>query len=79
MNRLRDCFGDDDAGDVSAVPLFQGMRHDPGKPLFEHRPRAIHPGIARWMDQEPLGYVDGMNTHNAPVDGHVSRINPLGT
>jgi hypothetical protein len=29
MNRVQGCFDDNDAGDVSAGPLFQGMRHDP--------------------------------------------------
>ncbi len=78
MNRLQDCFDDDD-GDGFAGQLFQGMRHDPSAPLIDFRHRDFSPTLKSWMDQEPLGYVDGLNVYNAPVDEPVNPINPLGT
>ena len=134
MNRLQDCFDDDDAGDdVSAgmphdpsAPLiegidylynpqaardaggpfthdaygeqqpegepaadagesgegfnqmFQGGRVDPDAGLMDFRHRDMHPCVQRWLGQEPLGYVDGPNVYNAPIDEPVNRVDPLG-
>jgi RHS repeat-associated protein len=58
---------------------FQGMRHDASVPLFEDRQRDMHPGMAWWMDTEPLGYVDGLNVYTAPMDDPVNPVDPLGT
>ena len=68
-----------DAGDENASgPLFQGMRYDPkDAALFQHH-RAFSPKLAKWVGSD-LGYVDGLNWYNAPVDEPVNPINPLGT
>jgi RHS repeat-associated protein len=77
MNRLQDCF--DDYDDGFAGQLFQGMRHDLSAPLTDFAPRHFSPALARWMDQDPCGYVEGLNWYNAPVDEPMNPINPLGT
>ncbi len=76
MNRLQDCFDDDDAGDA----MFQGMRHDPEQAaFFTGQGRHFSPALKAWMADEPCGYVDSLNVYNAPVDEPVNPINPLGT
>ena len=53
MNRLQDCFDDDNAGgEIGTGPLFQGMRHDPSVPLNDFAARHFSPALARWIDQE---------------------------
>ena len=80
MNRLQDCFDEDDSGDdVSAGPLFQGMRHDPSVPLTDFAARSFSPALKAWMQDEPCGYVDGLNVYNAPPDNPINAVDPLGT
>ena len=39
---------------------------------------AYSPTMARWMEQDPLGYVDGPNTYQFVGDGPINRIDPGG-
>ena len=80
MNRLQGCFDDDDAGDdVSAGPSFQGMRHDPAHDALHFQMRDHSPTLKAWMQDEPCGYVDGLNVYNAPPDDPINAVDPLGT
>jgi RHS repeat-associated protein len=78
MNRLQGCFDDDAGDDVSAGPLFQGMRHDPSVPLTDFAPRHFSPAMKAWMPADPVAYVDGLNWYNAPPDNPINKVNPLG-
>lgn len=40
---------------------FQGKRHDGETGLVYHNRRMTHPRLGRFMQNDPLGYVDGMN------------------
>jgi len=79
MNRLQDCFDDDDAGDGFAGQLFQGMRHDPAHDALHFQQRGHSPTLKAWMQDEPCGYVDGLNVYNAPPDNPINAVDPLGT
>jgi RHS repeat-associated protein len=79
MNRLQDCFDDDDAGDGFAGQLFQGMRHDPSVPLTDFARRHFSPTLKNWMPADPVAYVDGLNWYNAPPANPINAVDPLGT
>ncbi len=58
-------FSDDGDGvsDHEQHHLFAGYRHDAESGLYEVRNRMLHPTLGRWMQRDPLGYVDGMNVY----------------
>ncbi len=41
--------------------LFCGYRYDPESVLYHVRNRVYHPTLGRWLQRDPLGYVDGMS------------------
>jgi RHS repeat-associated protein len=41
----------------------QGLMHDEETGLVYNRARFLHPTLGRFMQQDPLGYVDGMNQY----------------
>jgi RHS repeat-associated protein len=55
-----------DAGDESAYGnqvLYCGYRHDRGPDLYHVRHRMLHPKLGRWMQRDPVVYVDGMHLY----------------
>jgi hypothetical protein len=76
INRLQDCFDDDD---VAEGPLFQGIRHDPSVPLVDFAPRDHIPAFKAWMQDEPCGCVHGMNHYIVERDNSIHAVNPLRT
>jgi RHS repeat-associated protein len=79
MNRLQDCFDDDDPGEGFPGQLFQETRHDPSVSLPDFALRDFSPVLQRWTLDDPCGYVDGMNVYSAPVDHPMVAVNPLDT
>ncbi|WP_428940602.1 RHS repeat domain-containing protein [Fontivita pretiosa] len=49
----------------------QGLMHDTNTSLVYNRARMLHPGLGRFMQRDPLAYVDGSNLY------HYVRSNPL--
>jgi len=43
--------------------LFCGYRFDPESGLYHVRRRVYHPTLGRWLQRDPLGYVDGMGLY----------------
>jgi len=43
--------------------LFGGYRYDPESALYHVRNRVYHPTLGRWLQRDPLGYVDGMSLY----------------
>ena len=43
--------------------LFGGYRYDPESALYHVRNRVYHPTLGRWLQRDPLGYVDGMGLY----------------
>ncbi|MFI4859773.1 MAG: RHS repeat domain-containing protein [Phycisphaerales bacterium JB063] len=44
---------------------FQGLRHDEESGLIENRARMLDPSTGRFLQRDPLGYPDGMNSYAA--------------
>jgi RHS repeat-associated protein len=58
--------------------FFQGGRWDPVTGLYNFRFRDYSPTLGRWMEQDPLGYVDGANTYQMELSAPVDGLDPLG-
>jgi len=58
--------------------LFAGYFHDNETGLYHVRHRTYSPTLQRWLQRDPLEYVDGMNLYSY-VDSHpIMRADPLG-
>jgi len=78
MNQHQNRFTSEDFCEETAGPLFQALRHDADSAWFE-RPRALSPTVAKWIDQEPAAYLDGMNHCIVEGDNPINAVNPLET
>ena len=58
--------------------LFCGYRHDPDTGLHHVRNRMYHPLLGRWLQRDPLGYVDGMSLYEYGGSRAVTLIDPIG-
>jgi RHS repeat-associated protein len=56
--------------------LFQGMRVDGSMDLSQTR--WYDPALGRWNQQDPMGYVDGLNLYQAELGNTVVGLDPLG-
>lgn len=57
---------------------FQGLRYDADTGLLHARNRDLSIRMMRWISQDPMGYVDGMNNHAFERDNPADRVDPLG-
>ena len=55
----------------------QGLLHDEATGLIYNRARYLHPGLGRFMQRDPLGYVDGMSVY-AYYAGMHGEVDPMG-
>ncbi len=64
------------SSDIGVEYLYTGRRLDPVTGLQLNRNRYYHAKLGRWINRDPLGYVDGMNLYGAYfVPG---RVDPTG-
>jgi RHS repeat-associated protein len=63
----------------------QGLMHDTNTSLVYNRYRMLHPGLGRFMQRDPLGYIDGMSLYEyargAPIlfgDAHGLNVKCVG-
>jgi RHS repeat-associated protein len=61
------------------VYLHQGGRLDSATGLYSFRHRDDSPTLGRWMQQDPLGYVDSMNVYEYLRDNPTNLLDPQGT
>ncbi len=55
--------------DFAEGTLFQGMRHDPEQAaFFMGQGRHFSPTLKAWTEDEPCGYVEGLNLYASPID-----------
>ncbi len=72
------------AGDLMEVSsignriLFAGREYDAETGLYYYRTRTMHPGIGRFMQKDPTGYIDGMNDYAYVGNSPVMYIDPSG-
>ncbi len=59
--------------------LFQAGRFDPASGLYDFRNRDYAPILGRWLQQDPVGYVDGANLYDYLADNPVNYVDPMGT
>ena len=57
---------------------FQGGRYDPQSGLYAFGYREYNPVLGRWMQQDPAGYVDGINRYIALRNDPVGRLDAAG-
>jgi len=59
--------------------LFQGRRYDTETGLYYYRNRYYSPDLGRFMQRDPMGYVDGMGLYEF-VGGRVTvAVDPMGS
>jgi len=58
--------------------LFTGRRFDPESNLYYYRARHYAPATGRFMQRDPLGYVDGMNLFDYVGGNGINWVDPLG-
>jgi RHS repeat-associated protein len=68
----------DNTSDWDNELLFAGYRFDPETGLYHVRNRMYHATLGRWVQRDPIGYVDGMNLHAAYFAAR-GLTDPLGT
>jgi len=68
----------DGASDVANEILFCGYRLDAETSLYHVRHRMYHPTLGRWLQRDPLGYVDGMSLYAYCGNSPESVTDPMG-
>ena len=63
---------------VGNAILFTGRDYDYETGLYYYRARTMHPGIGRFMQHDPLMYVDGMNMYSYVGEMANRMIDPYG-
>ena len=53
---------------VGNIYYFTGREYDFETGLYHYRARSLHPGFGRFMQQDPMMYVDGMNLYSYVKD-----------
>jgi len=52
--------------------------HDEESGLVYNRARMLHPGLGRFIQRDPAGYVDGMNLNQYELSSPGSNLDPQG-
>ncbi len=68
----------DGVSDYEQHHLFAGYRLDTESGLYEVRNRILHPTLGRWMQRDPLGYVDGGSLYEYVGSTPLFATDPLG-
>jgi RHS repeat-associated protein len=72
-------WGSRSSSSYNWVYFHQGGRFDPGSKLYHFDNRELSPTLGRWMQQDPLGYADGLSLYQAYASGPSNGIDPFGT
>ncbi len=64
--------------DVASSVCHQGLLHDEETGLVYNRARMLHPRLGRFMQRDPLGYVDGFNLYEYVRSSPLGFVDPLG-
>ncbi len=58
--------------------LFTGRDYDAETGLYYYRARTMHPGLGRFMQHDPLMYVDGYNMYSYVENMPLRKMDPFG-
>lgn len=58
--------------------LYCGYRFDPESGLYHVCHRSYHPTLGRWVQRDPIGYVDGMSLYEYGQSAPTSATDPHG-
>jgi len=56
----------------------QGLMHDETLGLVFNRARVLHPMLGRFMQRDPLGYVDGLSLYEAVLSNPIRSLDQFG-
>ena len=74
-----DAWGNADTyGAVDNPYFFTGRRYDPETGNYYYRARYYKPSIGRFLQTDPLGYIDGPNPYTYVTNNPVNFIDPFG-
>ena len=74
-----DWLADEDGqSDYGQVHLHQGGRYDAVSGTYHFRNRDFSPSLGRWVQQDPMGYVDGMSLYEYVASSPVQSVDPSG-
>jgi RHS repeat-associated protein len=57
----------------------QGLICDVETGLIYNRARYLHPALGRWMQSDPIGYRNGMNSYEDKMSSPINWVDPYGT
>ena len=66
------------ASTIGNTYLFTGRRYDVESENYYYRARIYTPEVGRFLQMDPLGYVDGMNLYAYVGNNPVVRVDPSG-
>jgi len=58
---------------------YTGRRWDAEAGLWYYRAREYHPGLGRFLQRDPAGYVDGLNLYAYVANNPLAYVDPSGT
>ena len=58
--------------------LWTGQRYDPGVGLYHFLFRSYSPELGRWMQRDPIGYVDGVSLYGYVQSRPIDATDPFG-
>jgi RHS repeat-associated protein len=68
----------DSTGECAWQYLHQAERLEKFSGLYHFRNRDLSPTLGRWMQQDPMGYVDGMNVYEYVSGAPIGALDPSG-
>jgi RHS repeat-associated protein len=66
------------SGSYAFAVGHQGLMRDPESGLMYNRARMLHPVLGRFVQRDPLGYVDGMSLYLYVMGGPIIHRDPYG-